>query len=270
ENRKQFEENLGEIREGINFIHKPFLKLLELHEVPDSISKIKESCIVESPLYGRQCTIEGYVFNGEVNVYGVVDSLKEQHFSSFSSYEYPSSLPQWVQDKIIGVATTFIKHIDLDNSAFNMEFFYNNFTEEVYLLEVNTRISQSHADLFEKVHGTSHHQIMLQIALGEHPAPLGNNGKFKYASKFMLRTFEVGTVMKVPTNDDIKEVEEEMPGTVVNVLVEETQELENLELQDSYSYELAEIYIGGNSRAELREKYQRALEMLPFTIQTNL
>ncbi len=269
-NRQQFKVSIEEIRNNIQFIHRPFMKLLEMHELPDSISKIKESCIIESSLYGRQCTVEGYVFNGEINFYGVVDSLKENHFSSFSSYEYPSSLEQWIQDKIRDVATTFIKHIKFDNSAFNMEFFYNTFTEEVYLLEVNTRISQSHADLFEKVHGISNHQVMLQIALGEHPTPLGNNGKFKYASKFMLRTFEVGTVVSVPSKDSIEKVIKEMPDTIISVLVEEGQELEQLELQDSYSYELAEIYIGGNSRSELKEKYDRALDMLNFKIQNTL
>ncbi|WP_225419943.1 ATP-binding protein [Methanohalophilus profundi] len=145
-------------------------------------------------------------------------------------------------------------------------FFYDPFHKQVYLLEINTRISQSHADLFEKIHGVSHHQIMLQLALGEKPKPLGNKGKFRYAAKFMLRTFDSGKVVAVPSDEEIESVMNEMPGTIVKVLVKEGQQLAKMELQDSYSYELADIFIGADKRSELVDKYDRVIEMITFSI----
>jgi hypothetical protein len=266
ENRGQFEATLEEIRESIDFIHKPFMQLLQNQNLSADITQMKESCIAETPLYGRQCTLEGYVYNGKVKVYGVVDSVRDKHFSSFSRYEYPSSLPKWVQKKMMKVCKRFIRSIGFDNSAFNVEFFYDPFHKQVYLLEINTRISQSHADLFEKVHGVSHHQIMLQLALGEKPKPLGNKGKFRYAAKFMLRTFDSGKVVAVPSDEEIASVMNKMPGTIVKVLVKEGQQLAKMELQDSYSYELADIFIGANKRSELVDKYDRVIEMITFSI----
>ncbi|WP_406661797.1 ATP-grasp domain-containing protein [Methanolobus sp. ZRKC3] len=265
--REQFNEHIPEIRENINFIHEPFLYLLKRYNMPPEIAYMRESCLVEKPLSGHQCTLEGYVFNGDVVIYGIVDSIKDQHFSSFSRYEYPSFLPDKVQNQMSRVCKQVIRHIGLDQSVFNVEFFYEPSSNEVYLLEINPRISQSHADLFEKVHGISHHRVMLQIALGRRPDPLEWYGKFKYAAKFMHRTFEPGKVVKAPSREDIKSVSIEIPGTIINPHVREGDQLSELQMQDSYSYELADIFIGADERDGLVEKYHRVLEKITFSIE---
>ncbi len=271
ETKRQFDKVLEDVRENVDLIHRPFMELLCIQDIPENISHMKESYIAEKPLYGRQCTAEGYVFNGKVKVYGVVDSVRDRHFSSFSRYEYPSSLPKRIRNRMASVCEKLMKHIGLDNSTFNVEFFYDRFRKEIYLLEINTRISQSHADLFEKVHGFSHHQIMLQIALGEEPSDIemkSIKGKFQYAAKFMLRTFETGKVVTIPSKEEIDAVENEMPDTIIRVLVCEGDNLSRMELQDSYSYELADIFIGADSRKELVSKYHRVLEKITFVIKT--
>ncbi|TVR31771.1 MAG: hypothetical protein EA404_09580 [Spirochaetaceae bacterium] len=58
-----------------------------------------------------------------------------------------------------------------------------------------------------------------------------------------------------------------MPGTIVSLRVRPGQRLSELKDQDSYSYELAIIYIGGRDQTELLEKYQRCLEVLSFDIE---
>ncbi|TGC09100.1 ATP-grasp domain-containing protein [Methanolobus halotolerans] len=265
--KEQFYEYIDEIRENVSYIHEPFLYILKVHEIPDEIANMKESCIAEKPISGHQCTLEGYVFNKKVVIYGIVDSIKDQYFFSFLRYEYPSCLPDEVQNRMVDVCSRFIKHIGLDNSAFNVEFFYNQANDEVYLLEINSRISQSHADLFEKVHGMSHHRVMLQIALGREPDPLGQNGEFRYAAKFMYRTFEAGKVQRVPSEEEIDEVIKEIPGTIIKTRVVEGQRLSELQMQDSYSYELADIFVGAQNRDELVDKYNYILERIPFSIE---
>ncbi|WP_135604807.1 acetyl-CoA carboxylase biotin carboxylase subunit family protein [Methanococcoides sp. NM1] len=266
-NRDQFHEHIKELRENINFIHEPFLYLLKRYNMPPKIANMRESCLVEKTLSGHQCTLEGYVFNGDVVIYGIVDSIKDQHFSSFSRYEYPSSLPNRVQDQMSRVCKQVIKHIGLDQSVFNVEFFYEPSCNEVYLLEINPRISQSHADLFEKVHGISHHRVMLQIALGRKPDQLEWQGQFNYAAKFMHRTFEPGKVVKAPSREEIESIAREIPGTIINPHVSEGKQLSELQMQDSYSYELADIFIGANERDELVDKYHRVLDKISFSIE---
>lgn len=83
----------------------------------------------------------------------------------------------------------------------------------------------------------------------------------------MLRTYQDGRVLTVPSVEEIGAVTREIPGTVVKVKVNPGMMLSSLHGQDSYSYELAIIYIGADSQAELLEKYQRCTEMLTFEIE---
>ena len=262
-----FENNIQEVRENIDFLGEPFTYLFQTYPLPLEIGNMRESCLAESMLAGSMCTVEGYSFRGEVVVYGVVDSVREVDRSSFARYEYPSSLPQEVQFRMADVARRVIQEVGLDDSPFNIEFFWDQTANQVYLLEINPRISQAHTDIFEKVHGVSHHQVMLDVALGCRPRPLERKGDFPLAAHFMLRTFRPGRVVSVPTEEEIRVLTEAMPGTVIKVPVKEGQELEDLQGQDSYSFELANLFIGGRDQTELLAKYERCLEGLTFAIE---
>lgn len=264
---RQFQEAMTQMRENIGYLEAPFNHLMKYYGMPDEISTMNASAIAESPITGSQCTIEGYVFNGRVVVYGVVDSVREGDRSSFARYEYPSLLPLEVQHRMIDVGRDAIKQIGLDNSAFNIEFFYNQTFDEVFLLEINPRISQAHTDIFEKVHGYSHLQIMLDLALGRKPLNMERKGKFSRAGNFMLRTYEAGTVKLTPSEKQLKTVADTFPETIIKPRVKPGQKLKELTGQDSYSYELANIFIGGRDQSDIIEKYDKVLELVTFEIE---
>jgi len=261
-----FYESLKPIREHIHFMMEPFHKLMQMFGQPEEVAEMEESCIAETMISGHQCTLEGYSYDGNVVAYGVVDSLREENRSSFSRYEYPSVLPQEVQFRMADITRRAIKQIGLDNSAFNVEFFYNQTADEVYLLEINPRISQAHTDIFEKVHGVSHHSIMLNLALGRKPPTLYYNGDFSKAAHFMLRTFEGGRIKKVPSKGEINILKKFIPGLEVKIPVEDGMHTSDLQGQDSYSFELANIFIGARDQAELVEKYNKVCDGLTFEI----
>ncbi len=265
--QRQFNEVMETCRAQVGFMGEPFRYLMSRYHMPEEISKMPESFIAESPIGGSQCTLEGYVFNGNVVVYGVVDSVHEQDSSSFSRYEYPSRLPLDVQHRMIDVARTAITGIGLDNSPFNVEFFYDQSADQVWLLEINPRISQAHTDIFEKVHGISHLTVMLDLALARKPRPLESNGPFNVAGHFMLRTFDAGQVLRIPSPDALTRLMERQPHTLVTIKVKPGQHLCELQGQDSYSFELASVFIGGRDRAELLDKYDQALTVLQFDIE---
>ncbi len=263
----QFYENVKEIQKHIDYISEPFNEFMRINNLPSELTEMKESCIAESLLAGHLCTLEGYAYEDHVVSYGIVDSVREDNSSSFARYEYPSVLPQEIQFRMADVTRRVIKQIGLRNSPFNIEYFYNPTANEVYLLEINPRISQAHTDIFEKVHGVSHHSIMLSLALGKKPQPLEYNGKFNRAANFMLRTFESGKVNKTPTQDEIKILKKFIPGLEVKIHVRDGMHLAELKGQDSYSFELANIFIGGRDQKELVEKYNQSVEGLSFNIE---
>ncbi len=263
----QFYECLKEIQKHIDFISKPFNDFMRLFNMPEEFTDINETCIAESTIGGHQCTLEGYVYNGRVVSYGLVDSIRETDRPSFSRYEYPSSLPQEIQFRMADITRRVIRQFGMDNCAFNAEYFYNQTSDEVYLLEINPRISQAHGDIFEKVHGVSHHSIMLDLALGQKPKTLTYDGEFNKAANFMLRTFEPGFIKKVPSQETIETLKNFISGLDIKLRVSAGTHLKELQGQDSYSFELANIYIGGRDQHELVEKYERVVKNLIFDIE---
>lgn len=159
-----------------------------------------------------------------------------------------------------------MKRLSYDNAPFNIEFYWDQNTDKISLLEINTRISKSHCPLFKMVDGEYHHAVMLDIALGKKPDFPSRQGRFEIAAKFMVRRYEDGYVREVPDKESISRVLDKFPGTEVTISVEPGMQLSRMRDQDSYSYEIATLFMGADSEQELLRKYQIALSMLPFKI----
>jgi hypothetical protein len=269
-NEDELEQSLAKIRAGIHRFAEPFNHILSHASLPAECAHVHGGyCIAEELISaGRQCTLEGYVFDGDVEVYGIVDSLRGPNGSSFERYQYPSTLPRRVRHRMIDIATVVMRQLGLDCSPFNMELYYDSASERIFLLEVNARISKSHCPLFEKVEGTSHQEVMIDVALGRVPEyPLGQ-GQFDIAAKFMLRRYgeyDDSIVVSAPTAEDARALEQRLPGTEIQLPLREGMRLGDLALHDSYSYELAVIFIGADTESELVRRYEEIVASLPFS-----
>ncbi len=264
---KEFHDSVAKIRAGIARFADPFTFFLKQVELPQEVAHIDgRYCLAEELITGRQCTLEGYVWNGEVVVYGVVDSIREPNRSTFSRYEYPSRLPRQVQGRMVAIAQKVMTHLQYNNAPFNLEMFYDEAHDKISLLEINPRISQSHCDLFEKVDGASHHEIMIDLALGQRPAFPHRQGAFGHAAKFFFRVHKDGVITYAPTEQDIEQVQRLFPGTLTNIHVKPGMRPSDLLNQESYSYELGYVCMGANNEHELLENHRKALEYLRFEI----
>jgi hypothetical protein len=90
--------------------------------------------------------------------------------------------------------------------------------------------------------------------------------RFNVATHFMLRTVESGREIRVPSPEAIAHLGHRQPSTRVKVALKPEQHLSELQGQDTYSYELAEVYIGGRDQLDLLDKYDEALTALQFDI----
>jgi len=264
--KSDFERAVGRMREEIGLISEPFNYVLEHVDLPPAVKDVDgRFCLAEEIIGGRQCTVEGYVYEGEVVPYGIVDSIRYRGLISFFRYQYPSKLPYRVRQRMEAITKRVMKHIGFDNSAFNIEYFWDEPRDRIWLLEINTRMSQSHADLFEKVDGVSNHQIPIDLALGQRPDMPRREGEFPLAAKFFHRVFyKDATVSRVPTRAEIEEIEKRIPGTIVIPQVQEGTRLSELPEQDSYSYAIAQIYMGAKNQSTLLRNYERVLKRLKF------
>jgi hypothetical protein len=265
EDRQQFQDALAQIREGIGRIGEPFEVILDKLDLPPELTELGgRACLAEERIGGRQVTLEGYVRRGEVHLFGVVDTINLPDVPSQERFQYPSSLPEEVADRMAEVSRRVIGQLGLDHTTFNIEFFWDEGTGAVKVLEVNPRHSQSHAELFQHVDGVANHRVMLQLALGREPDMPHREGEYAIAAKWFLRRRDDGVARRVPTADEVAAVEREVPGATVDVIVAEGDRLSELPDQDSYSYKIANIYLGGADEAELRDKFERCAAALPF------
>ena len=263
--RAEFDEAVKAIRAGIGRVGKPFDYLLSLVDLPEEIAAVGgQACLAEEAVGGQQITVEGYVQHGEVHAYGVIDSVNYPGTSSFLRYQYPSELPAEISHRLIELSERVIKQVGLDNSTFNVEYFWDADTDEINLLEVNPRLSQSHARMFEAVNGLPNHQCMVRLALGQDPQLPYRQGEHSVAGKCFLRRFADGLVRRVPTREEIERIQQDMPGVAIDIVVKPGDRLAELPGQDSYSYELADIFIGANDQADLTDRYERCVQALQF------
>jgi hypothetical protein len=269
-NEQEFRRCLAITRQRIGRFGDPFNDILGQARLPQEIAKIDGNyCIAEGIISkGRQCTLEGYVYQGEVHVYGIVDSFREgKHRSCFARYQYPSTLPRAVQSRMIAAIGKVLTHMGYDNAPFNAEFYWDRQTDAIPLLEINTRISKSHCPLFKMVDGEYHHAVNIELALGQRPNFPYRQGAFRTAAKFMLRRYRDGIVESVPGADAIERVKQRFPGTDISLHVKPGKRLSEMRDQDSYSYEIAVLFMGADNQRQLLENYSEAMSMLPFGIE---
>jgi len=256
---------IGEIRAGIAKLAEPFNFVLGHVDLPPEVAPVDGyHCVAEEIIGGRQCTLKGCVFQGEVLYHGIVDSIRAPNRSSFLRYEYPSRLPPGVRREMMELGERILRHVGFDNAGFNIEFFWDRPRDGIWLLEINTRVAQHHSDLFEKVDEVTNQEAPVQVALGRRPDMPHRRGRFRRAATFFLRRYSDARVTRVPAPAEIAAIEREIPGTVIHLQVKPGMRLSELFEQDSYSYALALIYIGAQSEKQLLERYREATARLRF------
>ncbi|TQE97790.1 MAG: D-alanine--D-alanine ligase [Spiribacter salinus] len=261
------------IREKIDRFSEPLDVILGYADLPEDVPHIHGAhCIAEEIISkGHQCTLEGYVFEGDVEVYGIVDSHRGPNNSSMERYEYPSALPEPVKARMRHSARLVLKDIGFNDSPFNMEFYYHKEHDSLAILEINARISKSHSPIFDKVEGVPHKEVMIDVALGRRPDYPARRGEFGYAAKFMPRLYgeqDDAVVTHAPDEDQIREVAERFPGADINLHVHEGMRMAELSSnhRDSYSYQLADIFMGATSREALNSDFAELMAALDIRI----
>ena len=255
------------IRDKIDFFADPFNHILSRSDLPEEVKKIDGNyCIAETLIGGHQCTLSGYVHNNEVHTYGMIDSVNYPGTKSFFYYLLPSELPLEVQNRMAKIAEKVMPYLGFNNSPFNIEFYYDEEKDKIFLLEINPRMSQSHSDLYAKVTGHSNHQILVDLAQGNEPDFTPKDSQYKYGAKIHHRVFHDGIVKRFPDREELDKINEEYPDTHFFPQVKEGDKLSDLTGQDSYSYRDIIIYTGADSKKELMDKYHKILDRLDIQI----
>jgi biotin carboxylase len=223
--------------------------------------------LAEELLHGRQVTVEGFCCRGEVEVFGIVDSVMHPGTGSFARFDYPSTLPDAVQARMADVTRRVIEASDLDDAMFNVELIHDPATDRLAIIEINPRIAGQFGDLYLKVDGRSSYEYALELATGERPRVRRGAGTCGAASSLPLRVFEPVRVEHAPDAADIAAVQRDFPGTLVWPQCAAGQELSDFErFEDGGSHRYAVINAGAADRAALDARLAAVTERLGWRL----
>lgn len=218
--------------------------------------------LAEEALTGVQASTEGYVYRGQVTVYGAVDRIDYPGSPSVLRHQYPSQLADDTVRRMNEVSELVMRQIGFDNGTFGVDFFCHPESGQVCLLDIKARHSPSLARVFELVDGVSNHDSMVKLGLGHDPGVRRRRGEYQIAGRCVLRRFDDGVASRVPTREEVMNLEYGLPGVEVTVVPARGQRLSDLPSQGGF--ELARVFVAAQTERELIHKYRRCVESLRF------
>jgi ATP-grasp domain len=213
--------------------------------------------IVEQPIRAEQFNLDGYVYRGQCEMFGVVDSIMYPGTQAFKRFAYPSKLPAEVQQRAHQVAAAFLKEIEFDHGMFNMEFFYDSTLDKLTVIEFNPRLASQLADLYYRVDGRDVHAMGMVLANGDDPRsvplrpPLGGA-----AASFVVRTFDGDSDLRTPTPADLDWLKANFEEAIMIHFPKSGSGLKR-ELKWLGSHRHAVFHLHGADEADLNRQYQR-------------
>lgn len=255
-NRRELESALAAMREQIGEVGKPFEECLRHADLPEAVREVSGThALAEEVMSGIQFAPEGYVQDGKVHLHGMFDMLLQQDGRDVLGLRYPADLPEALQTRASDAARRIMKHVDFQDGCFNVEFLYDQARDKLWLIEVNTRISQSHSELFRRVDGMSNHEIAVRVALGEKPHFPRDEGPNRLAAKLSLEKVGDAEVTRVPGPEELRKLETEFDA-FIQIGVQKGDRLSELPHQPPYAYHVGDVFIGAESSEQLMERYR--------------
>ena len=223
--------------------------------------------LVEELLEGVQTTVEGYAFDGQITIFGITDSIMYPGTISFEHFDYPSQLPESVQNRMATIAKQCMAGIGFDNGLFNMEFMYNEKKDTVHIIEINPRLASVYAHFYEHIDGTNSYKILCDIAQGVAPTIERGKGTYKVGASFVARHFEDKHVTAVPLEHDLEQVKKLFPNAQIVIKAKPGYKLSACR-QDGKSFMYMVVDVVGNNKQELLAKHKQCTHTLPFSFES--
>jgi hypothetical protein len=209
-----------------------------------------------------QFNLDGWVRHGQVRALGVVDAIMYPGTQAFMRWEYPSRLPSVVQSRALDVARRFLQAIGFDNGCFNMEFFHDEATDRLSVIEFNPRLASQFSDLYKRVDGVDPHRVAFALAMGEDPQTLPRaEPTAKVAASFVYRAFVAEDVAPTPNTSALADFTRAFPDGLPFLFPKQGHSLDrDFKWLGSHRYGI--VHLGAASAAELRERCVRASTLL--------
>jgi hypothetical protein len=218
--------------------------------------------LLEQPMAGEQFNLDGYAFEGQAHLLGVVDALHYPGTQAFLRFELPSRLAPSVQQRALEIARKFLDTVGFSHGLFNMEFFYDAETDRLGVIEFNPRMAAQFSDLYLRVLGVDLHAVALALAHQRDPASLPRaKPSAGVAASCVYRSFTPGLAVHQPTQAQQKALAQEFPDALLFCFPKTPKQCErDFKWLGSYRYGI--VHLGAADRTQLRLDCDRASALL--------
>jgi hypothetical protein len=221
--------------------------------------------MLEEPLRAPQYNLDGYVFNGEMHVLGIVDAVMYPGTQAFMRFELsarPSRLPANAAEGAAEVARKFLAAVGFTHGLFNMEFFHDPASDRLSVIEFNPRLASQFGDLYRRVRGVDAHALGLALAMGEDPATLpAAAATAGVAASFVYRSFDATEVPSMPGPWQRARLAREFPDAMLFTYPRSGHSLaRDFKWLGSHRYGI--LHLGGRDVQDLRRRCEAASALL--------
>ena len=250
----------------IRHLVEPFDKLVR-QRIPLAGSAHK--LMLEGPVKARQYCLDGYVYKGVVHTLGVVDSVMYPGTDCFMRFDYPGHLPAAAQAHAADVATRFLQAVGFDHGLFNMEFFHDEDSDKLTVIEFNPRMASQFSDLYQRVDGINLHAIGFHLAHGEDPALELTRRKHPdsrgAASSFVFRSFDAQAKIVFPSDAQKRQLHAQFPDALLFEFPKDAEQIaRDFKWLRSYRYGI--LHLGADSETALRQACEKACAILGWPL----
>ena len=225
--------------------------------------------LLEAPVQAAQYNLDGYVFDNQVHAVGVVDAIMYPRTQAFMRHQLPTRLAPSVQARALDVARRFLGAVGFTHGLFNMEFFYDEASDRLTVIEFNPRMASQYSDLYRRVLGVDLHAIGLALAHGTDPASLPVIAPTAgAAASLVYRQFRPGDTVVMPGTRQKRALAQAYPGSLLFLYPKSNGSIAR-DYKWLGSYRYAIIHLGGVDEADLRRRCEVASVLLgwpaPYT-----
>ena len=218
--------------------------------------------LLEAPVRAEQFNLDGYVFEGQVHLIGVVDAVMYPGTHAFMRFELPSKLATSVQTRALDVARRFLKAVGFTHGMFNLEFFYDAPSDRLTVIEFNPRMAAQFSDLYLRVRGIDLHALSMALAHGQDPARVpvvaAADGA---AASFVYRMFNAQDPVHQPSTQQQQLFTALFPDGLLFCFPKPRGSMaRDFKWLGSYRYGI--VHLGGRDAADLRSRCATASGVL--------
>ncbi|MBS3758765.1 MAG: ATP-grasp domain-containing protein [Desulfobacterales bacterium] len=222
------------------------------------------SFLCEDLIEGVQVTVDGYIFEGEISLFGVTKANYYPGTNSFFYHAYPYGLSTELTEKMENALGRLIPALGIDNSFLNIELRADEANNTFKIIEVNSRIAFQFAKTIASVKGFDPLHLLCDVAVGKKPElqPVEKN-RFRYCYNFELHHFSDAKILQTPTQSAYEELRLKYPEVYVRNLVHESLNLSDFK-HSPQSFRYGVVDVPGNSHEEIMEKYEDIVAILNY------